>query len=127
MGPRGEASLIGLLHIVVVRETLQPGAFSVRWVDHVAAWLNAFAQAQCCRLCAGGKASRIGLVHNVMAYETLQPDAFSARWVDPVVIWLNRVWATPTTLDYFREGRFTWMSPWSPTMQVSMFIHCACL
>ncbi len=66
-------------------------------------------------------------MHNVMAYETLQPDAFSARWVDPVVTWLNRVWATPTMLDYFREGRFTWMSPWSPTKQVSIPIGHACL
>ena len=39
-GPKGEASLIGLLHNAVVREPLQPGAFSVRGVDQAASWLK---------------------------------------------------------------------------------------
>lgn len=49
-----------------------------------------------------------------MAYEVLRPEAFSARWVAPVVVWLNRVWATKLTLDYFKSGRFCWLSPWAP-------------
>jgi hypothetical protein len=53
-----------------------------------------------------------------MGYEALRPKAFSARWVAPVVTWLNRVWATDVTLDYFREGRFVWHSPWAPPMDV---------
>jgi beta-glucosidase/6-phospho-beta-glucosidase/beta-galactosidase len=67
---------------------------------------------------AGGKEARIGLVHNVMYYEPLRPKGFSMRWVEPVVRWLNRVWATDVTLDYFKEGRFVWMSPWAAPMDI---------
>ncbi len=41
----------------------------------------------------------------------------ACRWVDPVVTWLNRVWATETTLEYFRDGHFSWMSPWASTVE----------
>ena len=42
---------------------------------------------------------------------------YACRWVDPVVTWLNRVWATESTIEYFRDGQFSWMSPWASTME----------
>ena len=36
----GKASKIGIVHNVMEYETLQPEAFSARWVDPVVVWLN---------------------------------------------------------------------------------------
>ena len=36
----GKTSKIGIVHNVMEYETLQPEAFSARWVDPVVVWLN---------------------------------------------------------------------------------------